>query len=490
MANRVVDFPLEDLAGGEQTVSREGVFASLVFAVVGDSQELISGVKPQRMGSATRGNSRDGMGWRSTSNTADGVYYTLPGDHPLYLLGTDFTIFQVAQIDSWGAYSCLLMVPYFSGAWGSPYGSMGLQRDASNNRLRLFGNAFDNPNTITVSSGGRYVVTAARYSGGCRWLINGSYENSTSGAGRTNAPTFNTKNPPILFNHSSGDAGEGVTGSSPVTLIFNRALTEPEMRWLADNWREVADIEDAVAPLPTAGGSSVSLIVADATHAHTADGMVLTSSTALAVAEATHAHAADAITLAVGSVLTVAEASHAHAADSPALTAASALAVADAAHSHAADNITLSVAGATNLTVADALHGHAADALALTSAHALIVADATHGHTVDGLTLTAASVLAIQEALHAHAADNITLDASGAVNLLLADGLHAHTADGVALTVAAWLTVADALHGHAADNVVLTFGGAVVEPLARYTIAAKARRLTITAAARRLEIRK
>ena len=192
-----------------------------------------------------------------------------------------------------------------------------------------------------------------------------------------------------------------------------------------------------------------------------------------------------------GSVsLIVADATHAHAADSLTLTAASALAVADATHSHAADNITLSVAGATNLTVADALHGHAADALALTSAHALIVADATHGHTVDGLTLTAASVLAIQEALHAHAADNVTLDASGAVNLLLADGLHAHTVDGVALTVAAWLTVADALHGHAADNVVLTFGGVAAEPLARYTIAAKARRLTITAVARRLGIRK
>lgn len=285
------------------------------------------------------------------------------------------------------------------------------------------------------------------------------------------------------------NAGDGTSVFATRLVLFAAALTTEELlEYRADPW-QIYDPRVFMVPV-SAGGGSVSLIVADATHAHTADGLVLTSSTALSVAEATHAHAADNITLVVGSVLTVSEASHAHAADSPTLTAASALAVADATHSHAADNITLSVAGATNLTVADALHGHAADALALTSAHALIVADATHGHTVDGLTLTAASVLAIQEALHAHAADNITLDASGAVNLLLADGLHAHTADGVALTVAAWLTVADALHGHAADNVVLTFGGAVVEPLARYTIAAKARRLTITAAARRLEIRK
>lgn len=257
--------------------------------------------------------------------------------------------------------------------------------------------------------------------------------------------------------------------------------------------------------VPVSAGGSVSLTVADATHAHTADGLVLTSSTALAVAEATHAHTADAITLVAGSVLTIAEAIHAHTADSPTLTAASALAVADATHSHAADILTLSaasvlavadathahaadataltmdstlavaetlhaqaadnlvlgVAGTTNLVVADAAHAHSADVLALTSAHALVVADAIHGHSVEGLTLSVASVLAIQEALHAHAAENLALETTGSAVLLLANSLHAHTSDGAVLTVDAWLVVADAAHGHSADNVVFTFGGAI-----------------------------
>lgn len=159
--------------------------------------------------------------------------------------------------------------------------------------------------------------------------------------------------------------------------------------------------------------------------------------TDLAVADATHGHAVDNVVLTTSTTLVVADAVHAHSVDSLALTLQTTLAVADALHDHAADNVVLGVAGATNLTVADA----------------------THSHTVDGLTLTAASVLAIQDALHAHAADNITLDASGAIPLLVAEALHAHTSDGVALTVDAWLVVADALHGHAAENVQLDDGG-------------------------------
>ena len=377
----------------------------------------------------------------------------------------------------------------------APYEAWALD-DASGN-LTFSYSAGGTYRSVTGGGGsiqvGRVNVALGTYDGAtARLFLNGLLLSSTSQTGDLVYPTAADRGPGLgnFWNFTSNNR-------SLVGRIFLGALWETGLP--ADRAIEITKSPQAAfeavlgsrgiwVPLPASAGGSVSLIVADATHGHTADGLALTSSTALSVAEATHAHAADNITLVVGSVLAIAEASHAHTADSLTLTAASALAVADAAHSHAADNITLSVAGATSLTVADALHSHAADALALTSAHALIVADATHGHTVDGLTLTAASVLAIQEALHAHAADNVTLDASGAVNLLLADGLHAHTADGVALTVAAWLTVADALHGHAADNVVLTFGGVAVEPLARYTITAAPRLTTITAAARRLEI--
>lgn len=300
------------------------------------------------------------------------------------------------------------------------------------------------------------------------------------------------------------DGGTQLDGRIYHIGLLNRAATDEDAAEFDARPFSLFEPRRIWVPV-SAGGGSVSLIVADATHAHTADGLVLTSSTALSVADATHAHAADAITLVVGSVLAIAEASHAHAADSPALTAASALAVADATHAHAADsgtltaasvlaiqealhahaadatvltmdsalavaetlhaqaadNLVLGVAGTTNLVVADVAHAHSADVLVLTSAHALAIADAIHGHSVEGLTLSVASVLAIQEALHAHAAENLALETTGSAVLLLADSLHAHTSDGAALTVDAWLVAADAAHGHSADNVVFTFGGAI-----------------------------
>lgn len=180
----------------------------------------------------------------------------------------------------------------------------------------------------------------------------------------------------------------------------------------------------------------------------------------LASADATHAHAADSLTLTTATVLAIADATHAHGADSLALTTASTLAVADATHSHAADNITLSGSGVASLTIADALHAHSAD----------------------GLVLTTESALALQDAVHAHLADGITLSAGP--ELLIAEGLHAHTSDGLVLTVAAWLVVADARHLHAADSVVLTHSGSggytgtvgrTARPVVRIAIRAQAR---------------
>jgi len=251
-------------------------------------------------------------------------------------------------------------------------------------------------------------------------------------------------------------------GKQSVSLGFV-GFSDPGDAWLHEfsvrPWSTMFEPRRILVPV-SAGGGSVSLAVADATHGHSADSLTLTSATALTVADATHAHAADNITLTAASVLAVADAAHAHTADSLVLTLDSTLAVAEALHAHAADNVVLSLAGVANLDIADATHAHTADSLVLTSEHLLAIADALHGHAADGLTLTAESVLAIQDALHAHAADNVTLDASGAPTLLVAEALHAHTADGVLLTVSAYLVVSDALHAHTADNILLSIPGA------------------------------
>jgi len=153
--------------------------------------------------------------------------------------------------------------------------------------------------------------------------------------------------------------------------------------------------------------------------------------------------------------LTVADATHGHTADSLVLTSSTALVIADATHGHTADNLTLDATTGTSLTVADATHAHTADALTLSTDAWLTVADALHGHAADNLALTLDTWLVVADALHAHAADN--LDLSGAPALLIADALHAHAADNLALTLDTWLAIQDAVHAHTADN--LHFGG-------------------------------
>ena len=204
--------------------------------------------------------------------------------------------------------------------------------------------------------------------------------------------------------------------------------------------------------------TDTALTIQDATHGHTADNITLTTSTTLAVQSAVHGHTADSLTLTTASTLAVEDATHAHSADSLVLSTDSTLAVQDATHAHSADNLTLAVTGQTTLVVADATHAHTADSLALTTDSTLAVQDALHGHTAESLTLSTGAVadLVVQDATHGHTAESLTLVA-GSV-LTVEDAIHAQQADNLALVVESWLVVADALHVQRADNITLIDG--------------------------------
>lgn len=229
------------------------------------------------------------------------------------------------------------------------------------------------------------------------------------------------------------------------------------------------------------------LDTAEASHAHSADNVVLVASPA--VQDATHAHTVDNVTL-VASPL-VDDAVHAHTADNVELTFADVtLVVADALHAHTADNVTVThenafrspvivvtqaahaaaarrrrrsgrvfieqgppiPAGAVTLTVQDALHVHVAENVVVTQDHTLAVQDATQAHLADNVSLTQDHTLVVQEAFQAHTADNIpTLPVEGAENLIIADATHAHTVDNVDFTQLHLLVVDDATHAHFAD---------------------------------------
>ncbi len=215
------------------------------------------------------------------------------------------------------------------------------------------------------------------------------------------------------------------------------------------------------------------LVMADGTHAHTAEAPALTQEHTLAVADAAHAHAAETPTLAQEHTLVVADAAHSQTAENITLTQQSILAVADASHGHTTDAIALTQEHF--ISVADTVHSHTAESVSITQAHVLQPEGGTHAHTADNITLNASARLAIADCTHAHSAENVGL--SQAHVLTANDGTHAHaaetptllqkhtiqpnecthshTADNIALSGAGSLSVRDGTHAHTADNAVL-----------------------------------
>lgn len=230
--------------------------------------------------------------------------------------------------------------------------------------------------------------------------------------------------------------------------------------------------------LGSVGGGATGLTIADATHAHTADNVVLTTATTLVIADATHAHMADSPTLSAETVLAITNAlhnhtadslglsveqylaiqntQHAHSADNVVLNTESVLAIQAALHAHSVDSLTLTITGSENLVIADASHYHTVDNLLLetTGQVNLVIANSTHGHYVDSIDLSTDVLLAINDALHSHTADVVTLSID--ISLLIDNTLHAHTADSPHISDAPTLNIHDTLHGHNADSLILT----------------------------------
>jgi len=309
------------------------------------------------------------------------------------------------------------------------------------------------------------------------WMQIGNPGNRGSGS-TTGTASGRTKDLYLGCGATSGAPWRGFQDHILAAAVAHRHLSLDELTRIAGNpYGELFKKRPNMLYFDVGGGGVITLTVADALHAHTADTPALTSAHALTVADATHAHSADNVALSTtillamadalhghtadnldlqaGSTLAVADATHAHATDSLNLTTLSVLAVAEVLHSHLADNVVLSLAGTENLIVADAAHAHSADNLSLASQLALSIAESAHAHTADGVVITSQHVLAVADAIHAHLADSITL--SDAPSLTIAEAGHAHTADALALSSDSLLAIADAVHAHLADNVSLTY---------------------------------
>lgn len=200
--------------------------------------------------------------------------------------------------------------------------------------------------------------------------------------------------------------------------------------------------------------TSVTLVISDCTHGHATESLTVSTGTSLQIAEAAHGHSAESLTLSTGTFLQIAAAAHGHTADALILTTDSTLAIADSSHAHTAENLTLGVTTGVDLEISDSAHAHSADGLSLTLDTTLAIAEAIHGHSADGLTLTTDQHLEIQGASHSHSAENVVL--SDVPTLSIGDAVHGHTADSLSLSADTSLSIADSLHSHTAEQILLS----------------------------------
>jgi len=176
---------------------------------------------------------------------------------------------------------------------------------------------------------------------------------------------------------------------------------------------------------------TVVLVIADASHAHSADDIVLTQVHNLTTQEAAHAHNADAASpLTQVHNLVMQASDHAHSADaSSPLVEHKTLAMADSAHSLNSDSIEL--IENILLVLADCNHTLLSDNLDLTQVHNLSIADGGHTLASDSLTLTQLHNLLINGCEHVLTSDVIVL----LQNYLLSvrDGHHNLTSNSFVL---------------------------------------------------------
>ena len=442
----------------------------LIVNYGGSPNDLVSGKSPVAINRSYAADSK-GLGLKGTSGVAQyasrltGKYLTLViSVTPGVYAGVYQMLFETEVATSARTEGTLMVLPYYdnvaaaSGWWSvSLFPSDGV--NYTYGTIKFPAPSANIPHTLVVRVDRNLTGPAKVLSvhvDGMAQVLTTSGTNNTQGSNSN----FNANN--IYINQRAGAIFPGAHNVHFVGVFGSLFSSEKAKSLSANPWQIFKRPDSRIFVPVSAGGTTTSLIVQDATHAHIADSPSFSMATYLAVAEALHAHAADNVTLATTGTanLVVQEATHAHIADGVSLTTQWLLTIAEALHGHAADNITLGVTGTANLAIADATSGHTSEAVALTLNSLLAVFDAIHTHTADNLTLDTsnATALTVQDSTHAHGADNLGLSLD--TWLAIVEAAHGHTADAPTLSTALALQIAESLHAHYADVVVLGFPSA------------------------------
>lgn len=180
----------------------------------------------------------DALGSTSTSN--GGAFW--PWTNNLTSITGTFSIIVYVKLTAVVAFSHFLDVPYHS-TWSSPFSSLRIGCANDTTKLEVSravsGTLFNGVSTVNlVSTSDNLTFFGTASTGGTHRLFkNGLFQESVSDGGGANID-FGDKVQVHLLNRASADLGEGTSGVMPFAAIWNRKLTDDEMRRIyTDPWQ-------------------------------------------------------------------------------------------------------------------------------------------------------------------------------------------------------------------------------------------------------------
>ncbi len=203
--------------------------------------DYVSGTRGTLLTSGVwNGSNKLGTAFGSSSTTNGGAYW--PFTNILTTITTKFSIVVFAKIDTVTAFSHLFCIPY-SNTWSSPFSAIHWFRNNTANNMVVSwtnGGNFDG----VVSSATDYPTDGIVHMLGisCNTDSGRSVrffkDGVLSGTGTTvtgGATDFGNKREVILFNHNSADNGEGVIGTMGFAALWNRQISDNEMKSIYTN---------------------------------------------------------------------------------------------------------------------------------------------------------------------------------------------------------------------------------------------------------------
>lgn len=177
----------------------------------------------------------DVAAWRSLdsrSATTAGAAFALTSQ--IQTITTVHSIWVDATVDSLGAWSMMIGIPWASGTWTAPFAAIALNRSSSTTATNhQFVTSGPTANAYTGASGsfptsGRHRYWVIRNGTNLKFGADGSQVGSdaTVASGST---IYNTSQPLTMLNRSSTSIGEGIDGSIHCLRIWSRALSTTEM---------------------------------------------------------------------------------------------------------------------------------------------------------------------------------------------------------------------------------------------------------------------